>query len=319
MPRIHIIHQKDEWIEPLRMALRQRRLPFAERRLDEVPLDLDATSPAGIFYNRMSASAHLDGVGLFAERTEALLDHLEGQGRRVVNGSRAWHLAVSKVAQLAALNRCGIRTPRTLAAAGPAQIVAAAEHFDGPLIVKHNRGGRGSSVRLFDDRAALRDWAESPDFDDSPDGLTLVQEYIEAPEPFITRLDFVGGRLFYAVRVETGRGFELCPADHCRINEDGPKFEIVAGFEHPMVERYQAFLRDNRIEIGAVEFIQGGDGTLYTYDINPSGNYNSLAESAAGVSAMGAIADYLGDQLEAAMAASAAAGGAGRDGAALPP
>ena len=42
-----------------------------------------------------------------------------------------------------------------------------------------------------------------------------MQRYIRAPEPFITRVEFVGGRFLYAVRVDTSQGFELCPADQC--------------------------------------------------------------------------------------------------------
>ena len=52
------------------------------------------------------------------------------------------------------------------------------------------------------------------------DGVALVQEYIAAPAPFITRAEFIGGRFLYAVRVDTSLGFELCPADACAVDHD---------------------------------------------------------------------------------------------------
>ncbi len=122
-------------------------------------------------------------------------------------------IEISKVAQYAALEAHGIRTPRTLAAVGREHIVEAARGFDGPFITKHNRAGKGLGVRLFYSVEGLGEYVQGPDFEDSVDGVTLVQEYIQAPEPFITRVEFVGGRLVYAVRVDTSEGFELCPAD----------------------------------------------------------------------------------------------------------
>ena len=133
-------------------------------------------------------------------------------------------------------------------------------------------------------------------------GITLVQEYIEAPQPYITRVEFVGGRFLYAVRVDTSQGFELCPADVCNIDDAsknaGPKFCIMQDFRHPIIARYERFLRDNDVHIAGIEFIIGKNGELFTYDINTNTNYNAAAEQAAYVSGMAAIARYLGEELK---------------------
>ena len=60
----------------------------------------------------------------------------------------------------------------------------------------------------------------------------LVQEYVAAPEPFITRAEFVGGRFLYALRVDTSEGFELCPADICTV-PGVEKFRILEGYRPP--------------------------------------------------------------------------------------
>lgn len=305
MRRIYVIHENNEWVEPLRVALRDRGLPFAEWFLDTGTLDLSVAPPAGVFYNRMSASSHTRGHRYAPEHTAAVLAWLERHGRRVLNSGRALQLEVSKVAQYAALEALGIRTPRTLAAVGRQLLIEAARHFAPPFITKHNRAGKGLGVRLFHDAEALARYVEGEAFEPSVDGITLLQEYIEAPEPFITRVELVGGRFLYAVRVDTSQGFELCPADACRADDAfcptgeaaGALFRIVEGFRHPLVERYEHVLEANDIHIAGIEFIVDRDGVTYTYDINTNTNYNSDAEAEAGQSGMGAVADYLGQEL----------------------
>ena len=131
------------------------------------------------------------------------------------------------------------------------------------------------------------------------DGVALVQEYIRAPAPFITRAEFVGGRFLYAVRVDTSLGFELCPADACAV--DGgppvPKFTIVDAIDPDLQAGYERFLAANGIEVAGIEFVVDKDGAIFTYDINTNTNYNPDAESRAGRSGMGALARFLGDEL----------------------
>jgi hypothetical protein len=193
---------------------------------------------------------------------------------------------------------------------GREHIVEAARKMPGSFITKHNRAGKGLGVRLFHDVQTLESYVKSSAFEDSVDGVTLVQEYIRAPEPFITRVEFIGGRFLYAVRVDTTLGFEICPADVCEIGDamcpvgerpssQAPRFQVVDGFHHPIVERYQRFLAANGIEIAGIEFIADKSGELYTYDVNTNTNYNSAAEERAGVSGMRAIAAFLGEELRA--------------------
>ncbi len=129
----------------------------------------------------------------------------------MINTRSALRLELSKIAQYTELESHGIRTPYTVAAVGRDKIVAAATRMKGPFITKHNRAGKGLGVKLFQNVDALIAHVDSPAFEDSVDGITLIQEYIRAPEPYITRVEFVGGRFLYAVRVDTSLGFELCP------------------------------------------------------------------------------------------------------------
>src|SRR5665213_1938870 len=311
MSKIHVIHENDAWVEPLRAAFADLKLPYEEWFLSEGVLDLDSAPPRGVFYNRMSASSHTRGHRFAPELTAGILGWLEAHGRRVVNDSRALRLEVSKIAQYQALGAFGVRTPHTVAAVGKRHIVGAAKQMTGAFITKHNRAGKGLGVKLFQDVKALEEHVNSAAFEDSVDGITLIQEYIRATEPFITRAEFVGGEFLYAVRVDTSLGFELCPADVCQVGDafcpvgesatagatSAPRFSIIAGFSHPIIERYARFIADNGIGIAGIEFITDREGELWTYDVNTNTNYNPDAEDAAGKFGMRAIARYLGDEL----------------------
>ena len=303
MKKIYVIHENREWTSPLEAELRARGLPYEDWFLDEGRLDLSQTPPEGIFYNRMSASSHTRGHRYAPEYTAAVLAWLESHGRRILNSSRALQLEVSKVAQYTTLEQHGVRTPRTVAAVGSRDLLDAAESFSGSFITKHNRAGKGLGVHLFRNTAELESYVRSPEFEQPIDGITLIQEYISAPQPFITRCEFVGGEFLYAVQVDTSDGFLLCPADECQVEGaqrlmlPTSKFRIIEGFSDPIIDDYKRVLETNDIHVAGIEFIVDEQGTKYTYDINTNTNYNPAAEARAGQSGMSAIADYLGNEL----------------------
>jgi hypothetical protein len=308
MKKIYVIHENSEWTVHLTRRLEEFEFPYEEWFLDKGVVDLTVAPPEGVFYNRMSASSHTRDHRYAPELTGAVLSWLERHGRKVFNGSRALQLEVSKVNQYMALNTHGIRTPKTIAAVGKGQILEAAEKFEGQsFITKHNRAGKGLGVQLFLSLKGLKEYVQSPAFEEPVDGITLIQEYIQAPEPYITRCEFIGGKFLYAVQVDTSEGFELCPADACQIGDifcpvgenvpTKPKFQIVEGFDDPILQKYEQFLAANQIQIAGIEFIRNKDGEIFTYDINTNTNYNSDAEAATGKYGMLALAKFLGGEL----------------------
>ena len=198
--------------------------------------------------------------------------------------------------------RFGIETPATIATIGREHIPQAASAIGYPIILKHNRAGKGLGVKLIYSEAALEEHLASEAFEDSVDGIMLVQRYIKGPAPFITRVEFIGGKLLYAVRVDTSQGFELCPADACQIEAPseacpavapGDKFQILSRFEHPLIPDWQSFLAANNIGVAGIEFIEDAQGRPYTYDVNTNTNYNPDAETRDGRRGMQAIALHL--------------------------
>jgi hypothetical protein len=318
MSKVYVIHENSVWVEPLRSAFGELGTPFEEWFLDQGVLDLRSPPPQGVFYNRMSASSHTRDHRYAAEYTGAVLAWLERHGRTIVNDSRALRLEISKVAQYEALAAFGIPTPETLAVVGRENIVPAAETLGYPLILKHNRGGKGLGVRLFLSRAALEEHLASLEFEEPVDGITLVQRYIQAPKPYITRLEFVGGRFLYAVQVDTSQGFELCPADACQVDASAigsaacpavapsEKFRVIGDYQNQLIPTYEQFLTANGIGIAGIEVIVDGNGRTFTYDVNTNTNYNPEAEARAGLFGMRSIARYLDNLLRQGLAARAA-------------
>jgi hypothetical protein len=307
MTHIHVIHENAAWLEPLAAAFDRQALPWHDWFLDHGIFDLSQPPPPGVFYNRMSASSHTRGHRYAAELTASVLAWLERHERRIVNGSRALDLEISKVRQYAALEAAGIRTPDTVLVAGKELLIEAAgrRFADRRFILKPNRGGKGLGVRLFRSADALADYLDSPDYEPPVDGLHLLQQYVETPAPLISRAEFIGGRFMYAVEVDTSDGFELCPADVCAIGDafcpagasPRAKFTIIDGIEPALKGRYEAFLAANGITVAGIEFITDAAGTVYTYDVNTNTNYNPDAEARAGRSGMDMLARYLGGEL----------------------
>ena len=311
-PAVYVIHENADWTAPLYKAFDSLGVAYHDWNLAQVSLDLSQAAPDGIFYNRMSASSHSRGNRYAPEMTAGVLAWLEGQGRIVINGRSALHLEISKVIQYAALRKAGLMVPKTIAGTTAADVVAAFDAFDGlPVITKHNRAGKGLGVQLFRSQKSLADYVAGADFAPSVDGITLVQRYIASPDQIITRVEFVGRELVYAVRVDTSNGFELCPADVCALEastcmadaEPRFAFAIDEGFAtsalgQELVPKMQAVMAAEGLDVAAFEFVTDVDGKAYVYDINTNTNYNSDAEARAGVSAMQVLAGYLGQELQ---------------------
>jgi hypothetical protein len=307
--KVHVIHENPDWYGPLAAAFDAEGVPHEEWLVDGGLLDLGSAPPSGVFWSRMSASAHTRGHLLAKDFTRGVLCWLESYGRRVVNGRGVLELEMSKMDQLTALRAAGFDVPRTVAVAGRSDLIPAAGKLRVPFISKHNQGGKGLGVRRFDSHEEFTGHVMSMGYTAPIDGITLLQEYVEAAQPFITRVEVVGGEFVYAITADVARGgFELCPADACAAlplatpagaaaaggQPEPGLFALREGFDHPVIGAYLNFARAHGIEIAGFEFIESADGRLVTYDVNTTTNYNAAIEAAAPRSALRLVARFLG-------------------------
>ncbi|SIN83209.1 RimK-like ATP-grasp domain-containing protein [Carnobacterium alterfunditum] len=301
MKKIYVIHENNDWTRHLTAQLDEINAPYALWDLSDGMIDIQAEPPEGIFYNRMSASSHTRGHRYAPELTDNLLTWLESRDAVVFNGTKAIELEVSKLKQHLALQKNGIQTPETYGAVGKEQILKAAEKLNQfPFIIKHNRAGKGLGVRLLNSIAELKAYVYGLGFEDSIDGISLIQEYIKPADGTIVRSEFIGGKFFYAVKVDSSDGFELCPADSCQIGDIPAtnKFTIIDSLPSEQVDLYEQFLKEQEIDVAAIEFIFDANGEAYAYDVNTNTNYNADAEKIAEKYAMLKLANFLKAELE---------------------
>ena len=309
MKTVFLLHENKEWSEPLEIAVNEIDVPYKNWYMVDRLINMSVIPPNGVFYNRMSASAHTRGHTHIPELTSGLLAWLESNKRRVINGSNAIRLELSKMVQYSALKDVGIKVPRTIAATNNGGILDASEVLGYPIITKHNRGGKGLGVKLFYNKIELKDYLYGDNFEPSIDGITLIQDYIKAPESSITRVEFVDQKLLYALRVDTSDGFKLCPADSCEIDQGigksfvikpkvKPKFSIIDDFAisataQKLVPRMERLMKTVGIEVAAFEFILDKNNNAFVYDINVNTNYNKQVEKRSDVSGFTALANFL--------------------------
>lgn len=283
--KVYILHENPEWLAPLQKALNTLGVPNADWNLASGKIAINSIPPPGVFYNKMSASCYTRGNLHAKDLAAATLAWLEAKGRRVVNKRRALQLEMSKAEQQLELQKFGLSTPHTIVALSAAQAIAASKVFEEEaFILKPNQGGKGQGVSLFQSRRELTTYLSTIDWSAlTVDGLALVQRYIPPKNQRITRMEFIQGQLYYAVSVDTGGGFELCPADACEIDPNQPtkilpSFQLIEHFSIPELSACEAFLAANDIEVAGIEFLEDEQGRKYFYDVNTNTNYNSKAE-----------------------------------------
>ena len=302
--KAYIIHENEAWTKPLVAHLKKLGVDYEDWHVEKADIDLGINPPKGIFYNRMSASSHVRGHRYAPEYTSVILNWLKGFKRRVINNENALALEVSKSLQYLKLEEAGIKTPRSIFCSNKKQLIEAASKFEKPFITKHNRAGRGLGVKLFNNKKELEDYVKNPLFENSVDGITILQDYIDADPKVIHRMEFVNSKFLYTVQVDAGNSFELCPCDKINNskseksnNPDGNKFMILDNYKNPQIEKYENFLKRNNIEIAGIEYITDKSGINYTYDVNTNTNYNAIAEKKANKDGMFEIAKFLKKEL----------------------
>ena len=310
-----VYYEHPEWFRALFAELDRRSIQYV--RIDARCHGYDATvtdRKYALFFNRMSASAYLrsNAQGIFFTRD--YLAHLERIGIRVINGCKAFSFEISKAAQLALLHSLGVATPRSRIVNCATQAASAAQQIGFPVIIKPNIGGRGAGVIRFDSAPALERAAVAGEIDFGIDSTALVQEFLPVRGGHITRVETLGGKFLYAIKVHTsGQNFNLCPAEICGTEDgapaantmglvDAPKAGLkVEGYTPPqeIIDAVEKIVGAAQIDVGSIEYIvDDRDGSIVYYDINALSNFVANALQILGFDPHVRLVDYLEKEKE---------------------
>ncbi|HUE90435.1 MAG TPA: hypothetical protein VMO26_30485 [Vicinamibacterales bacterium] len=313
---IAVLYEHPEWFQPLFAALGRRGLDYIE--LDAGSLTWDPARPPafGLLVNRMSPSAYLRGHAHAIHAALHYIGFIEACGIPVVNGSAAYRLEISKAAQLALLERLRLPYPRARIINTPSAAVAAAEGLRFPVVVKPNIGGSGARIQRFDSRDRLAGAVDAGALDLGIDATALVQEFLPARGGAITRVEILDGELLYAIRITppAGFGFNLCPADICRDDQESangtpiegacatkPAMEIAAAdVPAGVLAGAQSIATAAGLDICGIEYlVDDRDGQPYFYDINALSNFVTDAPRIVGFDPFERFVDCLETRLAA--------------------
>ena len=257
----------------------------------------------------MSPSAWTRGHGHAIFYTLHFLAHLEAQGVRVVNGARAFAVEISKARQLSLLESLRLPYPAARVIHHPAQAAEAARGLRFPVIVKPNIGGSGVGIVRFDHPEQIERAAASGQLQLGPDHTALVQESIPARDGCIVRVEVLGGKFLYAIRIHlSGEGYNLCPADICQTVDGRPLERAACPADAPRtglrveactpppetIAAVERILHAAGIEVGGVEYlVDDRDGRRLFYDINALSNFVADAVRVVGFDPHARLVDYL--------------------------
>jgi glutathione synthase/RimK-type ligase-like ATP-grasp enzyme len=316
---IAVYYEHPEWFRPLFAELERRGAPHV--KIDASRHGYDPSDTAGaadayaLVFNRMSASAYLRGHANALFYTRGYLAHLERAGVRVVNGSEAFAVETSKALQLSLLESLGLSYPRARVIDSADEAPRAARELGFPVMFKPNVGGRGAGVVRYDTLESLEREVGERRVDLGIDSTALVQEFVPARGGHITRVETLGGKYLYAIKVYTsGESFNLCPAEICQVEDsppvavgelcltDAPKAGLkVEAYTPPpeVIEAVESIAKAARLDLGGVEYITDErDGKVLYYDINALSNFVADAPRVVGFDPHERLVDFLEEEAE---------------------
>ena len=307
---IAIYYEHPDWFKPLFAELEKRGLPF--EKIDAVNHQFDISDSAkkySLVFNRMSPSAYLrNGTqGIFY--TQSYLKFLEDSGVKTINGYKAFLYETSKANQLSLIHKLGYKYPKAKVVNHTSQLVRATHGLRFPIVVKANIGGSGAGIVKYNSESSLAEDIMQNQVDFGIDHTALVQEYIPARGGYITRVETLGGKFLYAIKVyTTGESFNLCPADICQTTDgkelvrnacalDAPKTGLkVEAYEPPaeVIYAVEKIVQSAGIDVGGIEYIiDDRDREILYYDVNALSNFVADAVNVIGFNPHERLVDFI--------------------------
>ncbi len=291
--KIAVYYEHPEWFKKVFAEFDRRGIDYDKLYAHDHQFDPTVReSPYSLIVNRMSPSAYKRNGAHLLTYTMNYLHYLDDIGANVMQGYDTYRYEFSKANQITLLSRLGINHPKSRVIHSADQAMQAAEGLDYPIITKANIGGSGAGIIQYDSPEELAEAVEAGTIDFGVDGIALVQEKLPARENSIVRVEVVGGKYLYAIKVALSDSFNLCPADYC-LPDGSP---AITGYTPPqeIIDTIETIVAEANIEVGGVEYlINDRDGEPYYYDINALSNFVADAENVIGFDPFPRFVDYL--------------------------
>jgi glutathione synthase/RimK-type ligase-like ATP-grasp enzyme len=306
-----VLFEHPEWQKPLWAALEHRGIHYAAFDLKRAAFDPDAVPEAALYFNQASPSAYVRGNARAVPLALSLIRSLELGGARVLNGSRAFLLELSKSAQAALLHKLEVPHPRSLVF-NDAETAVAEWNGGWPALLKPEQGGSGARMFLLHSADELRRLVRDQPSLWLPDNLLLLQEYYPVdPARGIVRMEFLGGELLYAMRVVSHGAFNLCPSEECNPEGDGASLCLIPAQAPPQAVEFYPYqevpaaavktgkkiMSSAGLDVGGIEYLEAPDGRLIFYDVNANSNLRAPIGRAFGFDPFARVVDYLIGQI----------------------
>lgn len=308
-----IYYEHPDWFRRLFAELDRRGTSYVRLDASKHQYDVSRTEREyALLFNRMSASAYLRDHGNAIFYTRNYLAHLEQIGTRAINGSKAFAVETSKALQLSLLTSLGLPYPHTRVINCATEAIAAAARLEFPIIIKPNIGGRGAGILRFNSIEALVRAVDDGQINLGIDSTALIQEFIPLRDGHINRVETLGGKYLYAIKVfTTGESFNLCPAEICQVENGAVAIGEMCLVDVPatglrveaytpaaeIIEAVERIVATADIDIGGIEYlIDDRDGKLMFYDINALSNFVADASNVVGFDPHVRLVDYLEEE-----------------------
>ncbi len=294
MNDLAIFYEHPAWFAPLFSALAARGIAYEPISIAGHSFDpAGSAPPARVVLSRLAMSSFLRSPEHAIFYAPALYAHWAGQGARIINGADVLAVDASKARQLALISALGYAIPATRVVHRVADIPAAAASLRFPIVVKANIGGSGAGIMRYETAAELALAVADAFVPTSIDGVLLVQEYVPARDGRITRLETLDRKFLYAIDIDGGGQFDLCPADACVA--DGKPITMTKAMPAPaIIGAAERIAMAAGLDIGGIEvMIDDRDGTPRFYDINALSNFVAKPLDVLGWDPHEPLIDYL--------------------------
>ena len=309
-----VYYEHPEWFEKFFSKLDEKgidHIKMESRNTSFDPGESQISIGVDVMFNRMSPSAFNRGNENSIFYTLNYLKYLESLGIEIINGYDAYTYEFSKSNQINLLRSLNIKHPKTFVVNHESEILKTAKNLKFPIVLKPNIGGSGANIIKFETYIELKNYLSFNKIDWGIDKTLLVQEFLTAKDSSIIRVETIGGKYIYAIKIHLTEGeFNLCPADYCKIDDqkiDGMKDgvsgrgSIVEKFDPPknIIRNVEKIFQSAKIDVGGLEYlVNSEDDETYIYDINAMSNFVADPDIVLGFDPNDNLVDFVNQKLQ---------------------